>query len=76
MNGKIQNLDNNKVWFNNDIMKVGLPLQLKELERIKNDSNSFLQKYKQDLEGMIPSYQEKKVKIFLIMFQNRHGKNG
>ena len=47
MHGKIQNLDNNKVWFNNnDIMKVGLPSPVaKELERIKkNDSNSFLQK--------------------------------
>ena len=47
MNGKIQNLDNNKVWFNNNgIMKVGLPSPVaKELERIKkNDSNSFLQK--------------------------------
>jgi A/G-specific adenine glycosylase len=47
MHGKIQNLDNNKVWFNNNgIMKVGLPSPVaKELERIKkNDSNSFLQK--------------------------------
>jgi len=47
MHGKIQNLDNNKVWFNNkDIMNVGLPSPVtKELKRIKkNDSNSFLQK--------------------------------
>lgn len=47
IHGKIQNLDNNKVWFNNnDIMNVGLPSPVtKELKRIKkNDSNSFLQK--------------------------------
>ncbi len=47
IDGKIQNLDNNKVLFNNnDIMNVGLPSPVtKELKRIKkNDSNSFLQK--------------------------------
>tara|TARA_B100001113_G_scaffold55914_1_gene41657 strand:+ start:440 stop:1495 length:1056 start_codon:yes stop_codon:yes gene_type:complete len=45
VHGGIQNLDNKKVWFNNeDLMKVGLPSPVtRELEQIKkNDSYSFL----------------------------------
>ena len=45
VHGRIQNLDNKKVWFNSeDLMKVGLPSPVtKELEQIKkNDSYSFL----------------------------------
>ncbi len=45
VHGGIQNLDNKKVWFNNDdLTKVGLPSPVtRELEQIKkNESYSFL----------------------------------